>query len=90
MVIVTNNLLKVMGGDSALGVFAIVNRLYASLSMPQTGIVQGMQPLVGYNFGQKRFDRVRKTITLSLGATVVYGLLVGGLCLLMPATSLLC
>ncbi len=86
VVIVTNNLLRVMGGDSALGVFAIVNRLYASLSMPQTGIVQGMQPLVGYNFGQKRFERVRKTIALSLGATVVYGLLVGGLCLLMPAT----
>lgn len=86
IVIVTNNLLKVMGGDSALGVFAIVNRLYASLSMPQTGIVQGMQPLVGYNFGQKRFDRVKQTITLSLSATVVYGLLVGGLCLLIPAS----
>lgn len=85
VVIVTNNLLKVMGGDSALGVFAIVNRLYASLSMPQTGIVQGMQPLVGYNFGQKRFERVKKTISLSLGATVVYGLLVGSLCLSMPA-----
>jgi len=86
VVIVTNNLLRLLGGDSALGVFAIVNRLYASLSMPQTGIVQGMQPLVGYNFGQKRFDRVRKTLTLSLGATVGYGLLVGGVCLLIPAT----
>ncbi len=86
VVVVTNNLLKVMGGDSALGVFAIVNRLYASLSMPQTGIVQGMQPLVGYNFGQKRFERVRKALALSLGATVVYGLLVGGFCLSMPAT----
>jgi Na+-driven multidrug efflux pump len=86
IVIVTNNLLRLMGGDSALGVFAIVNRLYASLSMPQTGIVQGMQPLVGYNFGQKRFDRVRSTLRLSLGATVVYGLLVGSLCWLIPAT----
>jgi Na+-driven multidrug efflux pump len=85
IVIVTNNLLRLLGGDSALGVFAIVNRLYASLSMPQTGIVQGMQPLVGYNFGQKRFDRVRRTLTLSLGATVGYGLLVGGVCLLIPA-----
>ncbi len=86
IVIITNNLLKVMGGDSALGVFAIVNRLYASLSMPQTGIVQGMQPLVGYNFGQKRFDRVRQTITLSLGATLVYGILACSICLLIPAT----
>jgi putative MATE family efflux protein len=85
VVIITNNLLKQIGGDSALGVFAIVNRLYSALNMPQTGIVQGMQPLVGYNFGQKQFERVRTTVRLSLSATVVYGSLVCGICLLMPA-----
>ncbi|GCE07512.1 MATE family efflux transporter [Dictyobacter aurantiacus] len=86
VVIVTNNLLKVIGGDSALGVFAIVNRLYAGLNTPQTGIMQGMQPILGYNFGQKRFGRVRKTIGYSLGTAIVYGLIVCGLCLLIPAT----
>jgi putative MATE family efflux protein len=85
VVIVTNNLLKQIGGDSALGVFAIVNRLYSALNMPQTGIVQGMQPLVGYNFGQKKFERVRETIRLSLSAAVVYGSLVCGICLVIPA-----
>ena len=85
VVIITNNLLKQIGGDSALGVFAIVNRLYSALNMPQTGIVQGMQPLVGYNFGQKQFERVRTTVRLSLSATVVYGSLGCGICLLMPA-----
>lgn len=84
VVIITNNLLKQIGGDSALGVFAIVNRLYSALNMPQTGIVQGMQPLVGYNFGQTQFERVRNTVRLSLSATVVYGSLVCGICLLMP------
>lgn len=86
VMIVTNNLLKLIGGDSALGVFAIISRLYVALSLPQTGIVQGMQPLVGYNFGQKRFERVRKTVTLSLAATIIYGLLVCSLCLLIPTT----
>lgn len=86
VVIITNNLLRAMGGDSALGVFAIIGRLYSALTIPQTGIVQGMQPLVGFNFGQKRFERVKKTITLSLGTTVVYGLLVCSLCMLIPAT----
>jgi len=86
VVIVTNNLLKLIGGDSALSIFAIVSRLYSAISMPQTGIVQGMQPLVGFNFGMKRFERVRETIRLSLSATVVYGLLVCGICLLIPAT----
>lgn len=85
LVIVTNNLLKVIGGDTALGVFAIVSRLYSGLSMPQSGIMQGMQPLVGYNFGQQKFTRVRETIRLSLRAVVVYGLLVCAICLLIPA-----
>lgn len=85
IVIVTNNLLRLIGGDGALGVFAIISTLYAALNMPQTGITQGMQTIVGYNFGQKRFHRVRDTIRLSLGATVVYGLLICGLSLLFPA-----
>lgn len=84
VIIVTNNLLKLIGGDTALGVFAIVSRLYSGLNMPQTGIVQGMQPLVGYNFGLKKFERTWETIRLSLSATVVYGLLICCLCLLIP------
>jgi putative MATE family efflux protein len=84
VVIITNNLLKLLGGDNVLGIYAIIGRLYSALAIPQAGIVQGMQPLVGYNFGQKRFDRVRKTITLALGTTVIYGLLVCGICVLTP------
>src|SRR5205807_5774659 len=86
VVIVTNNLLRLIGGDSALCVFAIVNRLYSALNTPQTGIMQGMQPILGYNFSQKRFGRVRKTITYALGTAAVYGLIVCSLCLLIPAT----
>jgi putative MATE family efflux protein len=83
--VVTNNLLRVIGGDSALAVFAIANRLYSALNTPQFGIMQGMQPILGYNFGRKQFGRVRQTITYSLGTAVVYGLIVCILCLLMPA-----
>jgi len=86
VMVVMNNLLRAMGGDSALGVFAIVNRLYAGLMMPHTGIVQGMQPILGYNFGQAKLGRVRQTITLALGSSAVYGLLICILCLLIPAT----
>lgn len=88
VVIVTNNLLKTIGGDSALSIFAIVSRLFSSLNTPQTGIVQGMQPILGYNFGKKNFERVRQTITYSLGSSVVYGLLICALCLLIPAAMI--
>jgi len=85
VVIITNNLLKAIGGDSALSVFAIVNRIYFSLSTPKTGIVQGMQPILGYNFGQKKFERVQKTIALSLSSSTAYGLFICILSLLIPA-----
>lgn len=85
VVIVTNNLLKTIGGDSALGVFAIVNRIYSSLNTPKVGIVQGMQPILGYNFGQKKYQRVLQTFTYSLGTSTAYGVLIFLLCLLIPA-----
>jgi putative MATE family efflux protein len=85
IVIVTNNLLRSIGGDGALSVYAIVSRLYSSLIMPQTGITQGMQPIVGYNVGQQKLERVRQAIQLSLGAAVAYGALVCAICLLFPA-----
>lgn len=88
LVIITNNLLRGLGGDSALAVYAIVSRLFAALGIPQNGIVQGMQPLVGYNFGQGRTDRVRRALSLSLAATVVYGVIACGLCWLLPGVLL--
>jgi Na+-driven multidrug efflux pump len=86
LVIITNNLLRTMGGDSALSIYAIAGRLFASLSTPQAGIVQGMQPILGYNFGKKNDARVRKSIAYSLSASVAYGLLIMFACLMIPAT----
>ena len=88
VVIVMNNLLRGLGGDNALSVFAIVSRLYSSLNTPQTGLVQGMQPIVGFNFGQKKLERVRKAIRYSLGVSGGYGLLVCSLCLIFPGALL--
>ncbi|GGJ52476.1 MATE family efflux transporter [Deinococcus roseus] len=86
LAIVVNNLLKGMGGDSALSIFAVVNRLYVALSIPQMGIVQAMQPIVGFNFGQRKQDRVQQTIKVSILTTVGYGLLICALCTLVPAS----
>lgn len=85
LAIITNNLLRRLGGDSALSVYAIVGRLYAALLIPQSGIVQGLQPLIGYNAGLQQLQRVREAIRLSLQSSVVYGLLACAVCLLCPA-----
>jgi putative MATE family efflux protein len=84
MAILTNNLLKSMGGDAALSVYAIVSKLYIGLSTPQVGIMQGMQPIAGYNYGRKEYQRVKKAVRLSLLVSVMYGMLVCILCQTIP------
>lgn len=82
--VLTNNLLRTMGGDAALSVYAIVSKLYFGLSTPQVGIMQGMQPIAGYNYGKQAYQRVKKTVRLSLIVSVMYGTLVCVLCQTVP------
>lgn len=88
MVIITNNFLKTMGGDAALSVYAIVSKLFGGLNTVQTGIMQGMQPIVGYNFGRREYSRVKKAMRLSMITSIGYGLLVSVLCLFIPSALL--
>jgi Na+-driven multidrug efflux pump len=49
------------GGDVALSGMNIVNSIIMLVFMPVFGINQGAQPILGYNYGAKKFDRVLKT-----------------------------
>ncbi len=82
--VITNNLLKELGGDAALSVYAIVGKLYTGFATPMVGIMQGMQPIAGYNFGRKEYPRVKKAIRLSLITSVFYGILVCIVCIAIP------
>jgi len=64
--IIVNNSLRIFGGDIALIIFGIVHRVIMFLFMPLFGVVQGMQPIVGFNYGAKKLDRVKEAIKLSL------------------------
>lgn len=66
MALVLNNSLKIFGGDLAITIFGIVNKVLAFMYMPLIGIVQGMQPIIGFNYGARKLDRVQETIKLSL------------------------
>lgn len=50
--------LTTYGGDVAVGSFGICNRLILFIVMVVIGLNQGMQPIAGYNFGAKHYDRV--------------------------------
>ncbi len=63
--LIINNMLLSFSGDMAIGVFGIINRLLAFIIHPIVGISQGFQPIAGYNYGAKKFDRVKKILLIS-------------------------
>ncbi|HHV71594.1 MAG TPA: MATE family efflux transporter [Clostridia bacterium] len=67
---VLNNSLKFYGGDLYISILGIVNKVIAFLSMPVFGVVQGMQPIAGFNYGAGKVDRIRETVKLSLITTI--------------------
>ncbi|MFZ5969701.1 MAG: MATE family efflux transporter [Bacillota bacterium] len=70
--IILNNSLAVYGGELAISVYGVVNRVIMFLFMPLFGIVQGMQPIAGYNYGAKKIDRVKEVVKLSIIATTIF------------------
>ena len=68
VVIVINRALMEYGGDLAIGAFGIVNRLLMLFALGIIGLGQGMQPIIGYNFGARNKERVRLTLKYSMAA----------------------
>ncbi|MDR1653551.1 MAG: MATE family efflux transporter [Prevotellaceae bacterium] len=58
IVILINTGLKRTSGDDAVGAYTVVNRVAMLFVMIVIGFNQGMQPIAGYNFGAKKYDRV--------------------------------
>jgi putative MATE family efflux protein len=67
--------LSLYGGDAAISVMTIIYRIALLIIMPIFGINQGAQPIIGYNYGAERFDRVKKALQTAImagtGITVV-------------------
>lgn len=66
IVILINSGLKKYSGDLAIGAYGIINRVAFIFVMIVMGLNQGMQPIVGYNYGAKKFDRVHKTLVTTI------------------------
>jgi len=64
--ITVNHMLVRYGGTTELATFAVINKFMALVGMPIMGIVQGMQPIVGYNFGSRQFSRMSLAIKLAI------------------------
>lgn len=72
VVLIINRSLLTQGGDLAIGAFSIVNSISFVFIMITMGINQAMQPIAGYNYGARKYDRVTKVLRISIVfATIV-------------------
>lgn len=82
LALILNNSLGHYGGEEAISVYGMINRLIMLVIFPILGIAQGFQPIVGYNYGAQNWKRVRSAIVVSLLtvfviALIFFGALVG-------------
>ena len=77
MSLITNKVLKLYGGDLAIGAMTAITSINLLFYMPVFGISQGMQTIIAYNYGAKQFDRAKKA--LSIGMIGAIGILSLGL-----------
>lgn len=66
VVIFVNKALKAHGGDLNIGAYGIINRVVMLFLMVVLGLNQGLQPIVGYNYGARKYDRVIKALRITI------------------------
>ena len=71
IVIFMNNQFVRYGGDMAVGAYSIANSLGMVFFMFVMGVNQGMQPIVGYNYGARNFSRMLRCLTLAIVAATI-------------------
>jgi putative MATE family efflux protein len=69
--VISNKSLEHYGGDMAVGAMAIINSVAMFIIFPIIGINQGAQPIIGFNYGAKNFDRVKKALKMAVIAASV-------------------
>ncbi|TDT71835.1 putative MATE family efflux protein [Hypnocyclicus thermotrophus] len=70
--IVLNNTLKIYGGEIAIAIMGIINRTLMVIFLPMFGIIQGIQPIIGFNYGAKSFGRVKETLKMAAIITTIF------------------
>ena len=67
-----NSTLQDYGGDIYVGIMTVLNSVRDVFFLPISGLVNGSQPIMSYNYGAKKYDRVRQSIRFNTLAGAVY------------------
>ncbi|MCR4436933.1 MAG: MATE family efflux transporter [Clostridiales bacterium] len=69
---IMNQSLEYYGGDIAISGMGVIMSLMTLIMMPMFGINQGAQPIIGFNYGAKKYDRVKEALKYAvLAATTI-------------------
>lgn len=82
--VVCNATLQHWGGDLYVGVMTIINSIREVFFMPVHGLTNGSQPVTGYNYGAKRYDRVCESIRVSSVMTISFAALFWAVSMAFP------
>ena len=82
--IVLNRGLSIYGGDLYVGSMTILQSVMQLIVIPIQGFTQGVQPIISYNFGARKFDRVKKTYRLTICFTFTVATFLCILTLFLP------
>jgi len=85
LAIVLNNLLGTYGSSLHIAIFGIINRLFMFFFMPMFGIAQGFLPIAGYNYGAKRYDRVKEVLKKATIAAITWSIISFAVVQLFPS-----
>jgi putative MATE family efflux protein len=78
--LLVNQSLRFYGGDLAIIILGVIIKITRFLFMPMFGVVQGMQPIAGYNYGARQYSRVFEVLKLTIKVLLI---LSSSLCLPM-------
>ena len=84
IVIFMNNQFVRYGGDMAVGAYSIANSVVMVFFMFVMGMNQGMQPIVGYNYGAQKIDRMFRCLWLTIACATAILLVGWSLSMLFP------
>ncbi len=84
IVIFMNNQFVRYGGDMSVGAYSIANSVVMVFFMFVVGITQGMQPIVGYNYGAEKFDRMFRCLFIAIACATAILLVGWALSMLFP------
>lgn len=74
-IVFVNRALLAFGGDLAISAYGLVHRIMMFAFMPGMVIGQGLQPILGFNYGAKRYDRAFKAIKLAVIAATAFSII---------------